>query len=263
MKLRDKVALVTGGSSGIGREICLAFAREGAKIGVVASRDERKAQTVVDQITELGGEGLAIVADVRKPEDLRAAVGSVTATYGGLDILVNSAGVHYQTPMGTSDPVDIDRIIDINLKGTLYAINAAVPALEARGGGKIISMSSMMGFSGAADNATYCATKAGIAHMTKALARELGPKGINVNAIAPGFTATPMNEAMRTKPELKELLDYFDSITPGRLHSMPEEIAVMAVFLASADGLPMHGSTVLMDEGVSAGISWPKAAADQ
>jgi 3-oxoacyl-[acyl-carrier protein] reductase len=263
MKLQDKVALVTGGSSGIGREICLAFAGEGARIGVIASSDKLKAQTVVDQITEIGGEALAIVADVTEAEDLRAAVDSVTAAYGGLDILVNSAGVHYQTRMGTCDPADIDRIIDINLKGALHAINAAVPALEARGGGKIISMSSMMGFIGMPDNATYCATKAGIAHMTKALARELAPKGINVNAIAPGFTATPMNEVMRTKPEFKELLDYFASITPGRLHSMPEEIAVMAVFLASDDALPMHGSTVMMDEGVSTGVSWPKAAADQ
>ena len=99
MKLKDKIALVTGGSSGIGREICLAFANEGAKIGVVASSDPSKAQAVVDQILAEGGEATAIVADVTNAEELNAAVGSIVSAYGGLDILVNSAGVHYPTPM--------------------------------------------------------------------------------------------------------------------------------------------------------------------
>ena len=126
-----------------------------------------------------------------------------------------------------------------------------VPALEARGSGKIINFASTMGLIGVADNVTYCATKAGIVNMTKALARELGPKKINVNAIAPGFTATPMNTATREDPAA---LEYFASITPGRVYALPEEIARMALFLACDDGLPMHGSTVLMDEGIGAGI---------
>ena len=251
MKLKDKIALVTGGSSGIGREICLAFANEGAKIGVVASSDPSKAQAVVDQILAKGGEATAIVADVTSAEELKAAVDSIVSAYGGLDILVNSAGVHYPTPMGTSEQADIDRMIDINLRGPLYAINAAVPALEARGSGKIISLASTMGLIGVANNATYSATKAGIVNMTKALARELAPKQINVNAIAPGFTATPMNQHTRDD---QAQLDYFASITPGRVYAQPEEIARMAVFLASDDGLPMHGSTVVMDEGLSTGI---------
>ena len=254
MRLKDKVALVTGGSSGIGTEICLAFAKEGAKVGVVASSNKDKAQAVVDKIAADGGEALAIVADVTKVDELKAAVESVTAAYGGLDILVNSAGVHYPTPMGATDPSDLDRMIDIDFRGTVQAINVAVPALEARGGGKIINMSSCLAFMGWAGHATYCGIKAGIANMTKALACELGPRNINVNAIAPGFTASPMNEGLRTQPEFKEQLEYLGSITPGRLYSMPEDIAKMAVFLASDDALPMHGSTVLMDEGISAGI---------
>jgi 3-oxoacyl-[acyl-carrier protein] reductase len=254
MKLKDKVALVTGGSSGIGKEICLAFAREGARVGVVASSNKDKAQAVVDQIISDRGEALAIVADVKKVDDLKSAVDAVTSAFGGLDILVNSAGVHYPTPMGATDPSDIDRMIDINLRGTLHAINVAVPALEARGGGKIINMSSSLGFMGWATHATYCATKAGIANMTKALARELGPKNINVNAIAPGFTASPMNEAFRTQPEFKEQLDHIASVTPGRLYSIPEDMAGMAVFIASDEGRAMHGTTVLMDEGGSTGI---------
>jgi 3-oxoacyl-[acyl-carrier protein] reductase len=254
VKLQDKVALVTGGSSGIGKEICLAFAKEGARVGVVASSEKDKAQAVVDQITSERGEAIAIVADVTKVDELKAAVEAVTAAYGGLDILVNSAGVHYPTPIGETDPADLDRMIDINFRGTVHAINVAVPALEARGGGKIINMSSCLGFMGWAGHATYCGIKAGIANMTKALARELGPRQINVNAIAPGFTATPMNEEFRTNPEFKEQLEYVRSVTPGRLHSMPEDMAKMAVFLASDDALPMHGSTVLMDEGLAAGI---------
>lgn len=251
MKLEHKVALVTGGSSGIGREICLAFAEEGAKVGVVASSDVSKAQAVVDEIMAAGGEACAIVADVTNAAELKAAVDSISSAYGGLDILVNSAGVHYPTPMGTSEQADIDRMIDINLRGPLYAINAAVPALEARGSGKIINLASTMGLIGVANNATYSATKAGIINMTKALARELAPKQINVNAIAPGFTATPMNLHTRTDPGQ---LEYFASITPGRVYAQPEEIARMAVFLASDEGLPMHGSTVVMDEGLSTGI---------
>lgn len=254
MKLLDKVALVTGGSSGIGREICLAFAREGAKVAVVASSDASKAQAVVDQIAADGGDAMAVVADVTRVDDIRAAVDAVTSTFGGLDILVNSAGVHYPTPIGATDPSDFDRMIDINFRGTIQAINVAVPALEARGGGKIINMSSTLGFIGWKTHAVYGGIKAGIAHMTRALARELAPKHINVNAIAPGFTATPMNEAMRTRPEFKADFDHLAEVTPGRVYSMPDEIARMAVFLASDDGIPMHGSTVLMDEGLASGV---------
>ena len=254
MKLRNKVALVIGGSSGIGKAICIAFAKEGAKIGVVASSDVNKANAVVEQITADGGEALAITADVTKVDELKTAVNAVTEAFGGLDILVNSAGVHYVTPMGETDPADIDRMIDVNLRGTLQAINVAVPALKDRGGGKIISLSSNLGFMGWARQATYCATKAAIANMTKALARELAPHGINVNAIAPGLTATPMNEALRTQPEFKEMLDHVRARTPGRLYSFPEDIAGLAVFLASADGIAMPGATVIMDEGGSTGI---------
>lgn len=254
MKLKDKVALVTGGSSGIGKAICIAFAKEGAKIGVVASSDLNKAQAVVDEIAADGGDALAITADVTKVDELEAAVDTITETYGGLDILVNSAGVHVPTPIGETDPAVFDRMIDISFRGTIYAINVAVPALEARGGGKIINMSSTLGFTGWKTHAIYGGIKAGIAHMTKALALELAPKHINVNAIAPGFTATPMNEAMRTQPEFKEQFDHLAAVTPGRVYSTPEEIARMAVFLASDDGLPMHGSTVRMDEGLASGV---------
>ena len=130
-------------------------------------------------------------------------------------------------------------------------MNAAAPAIEARGGGKIVNFASTMGMMGVADNATYCATKAGVVNMTKALACELAPKKINVNAIAPGFTATPMNAHTRADPKAVE---FYAELTPGRPYAQPEEIARMALFLASDDGLPMHGSTVLMDEGIGAGI---------
>ncbi len=254
MKLQDKVALVTGGSSGIGKEICLAFAREGARVGVVASSDMNKAQAVVDQITSHRSEAIAIVADVTKVDDLRAAVDAVTSAFGGLDILVNSAGVHYPTPIGETEPEAIDRMIDINLRGTIHSINVAVPVLEARGGGKIINLSSCLGFMGWKTHAIYGATKAGIAHLTKGLARELAPKNININAIAPGFTASPMNEAFRTQPEFKEQFEYLKSVTPGRDYSTPEDMAGLAVFLASDDAIAMHGATVLMDEGMSTGV---------
>lgn len=255
MKLKDKVALVTGGSSGIGTAISLLFAKEGAKVAVVANSDLKKAQTVVDEITVAGGSAQAFTSDITKASNVEALVKKVKDAFGGIDILVNSAGVFYPTPAGETKAADSDRMIDINLRGLFYAVNAVVPLMKARGSGKIINMSSVAGVMGFGTYAIYCATKAGVAHMTKALALELAPHGINVNAIAPGNTATPMNEDIRTDPELKPVYDYMASRTPSaRTYSTAEEMAGIALLLASEDGRAMHGTTIVSDEGLSAGL---------
>ena len=255
MKLKNYTALVTGGSSGIGTEVCLQLAAEGVNVGVVASADLGKAQIVVDQIKMDGGKATALVGNVAKPASVAILVKNAEATLGPIDILINAAGVYENTPIGYTDESVIDHLIDINLKGTFRMINAIAPGMKDRRRGKIVNFSSVNAFIGVGSQSLYCACKAGIDLMTRAMARELAPYDVNINSIAPGATKTPMNEALRTLPEHKEVLNSFMSNTPSNTtFSDPAEIARMVVFLASDDGRPMHGSNVLMDEGLAAGI---------
>lgn len=252
MKLNDKVALITGGSQGIGESIARRFAAEGARIAVVASSDVKKAQRVADQLGSGKARGYACnVCDAGAVAKLTA---QIATDFGRIDILVNSAGVFYPTPVG-SDSTAADRMFDINLKGSWNAINAVAPVMKAQKSGKIINISSICGVMGFGTYAVYCATKGGIIMMTRALACELAPHGINVNCIGPGNTATPMNENIRTDPALRPMLDMMAARTPsGRTYSEAEDMANIALFLASDDARAMHGSFVLADEGFSAGM---------
>jgi NAD(P)-dependent dehydrogenase (short-subunit alcohol dehydrogenase family) len=255
MKLRGKVALVTGGSQGIGAAIAERLAVEGAAAAVLASASMAKAQAVVDRIRAKGGKAEGFVADVIHPDQISKVVRDVEAILGPIEILVNSAGVYYATPVGETDEAAYDRMIDINLKGTWNAINAAAPGMKARRRGKIVNISSVAGVMGIGTNAVYCASKAGVIMMTRALANELAPHGINVNCISPGNTATPMNYEIRTSPALKHFLEAMAARTPsGRVYSTAEEIAGVALFLVSDETRAMHGSNVLIDEGFSAGL---------
>lgn len=252
MKLSDKVALITGSSQGIGEAIAACFAREGAAVAVVASSSVDKAGAVAHK---LGCGARPYTCDVRSTASVDALVAQVAQDFGRIDILVNSAGVFYATPVGTTTEPDFDRLVDINVKGTWNLINAVAPGMVKRRQGKILNLASVAGVMGLGTYAVYCATKAGIIMMTRALACELAPHGINVNCIAPGNTATPMNEDIRTKPELKPFLDFMAARTPsGRTYSTAEDMAGIALFLCSEDGRAMHGSCVLADEGFSAGL---------
>jgi 3-oxoacyl-[acyl-carrier protein] reductase len=252
MKLANKVALVTGGSQGIGEAIAMRFAREGASVAVVASSSLAKAKAVAEKI---GPKARAYACDVRDGAAVDAMVAQAVKDFGRIDILMNSAGVFYPTPVGGTKEADFARTIDINLKGTWNTINAAAPAMKERKSGKIINMASVAGVMGIGTYAAYTASKAGIIMMTRSLACELAPHGINVNCIAPGNTATPMNEDIRTKPEMKPFLDFMAARTPsGRTYSDPEDIANIAAFLASDESRAMHGSCLLADEGFSAGV---------
>lgn len=255
MRLKDKVAIVTGGTQGIGRATVRRLAADGAIVVVVASADLMRARVVADEVIAAGGSAVPKVADVRKSSELRQLVAEVTAELPPIDILVNGAGVFLPSPAGEANEDDVDRMIDINLKGTFMAINAVVPAMKARQSGKIVSIASVASSMGVGTYAIYCGTKAAVSMMTRALACELAPHGINVNAVAPGNTATPMNESIRTSPQFKPMLDAMTARTPsGRTFSTPEEIAAMVAFLVSDEARSMHGSTVLMDEGFSAGL---------
>ena len=255
MKLEGKVALVTGGSSGIGEAIALRFAAEGARVAVAGAADIGKAQGVADRIAAQGGEAGAFVADVTQVDAVKRLVADVKAAFGRIDILVNSAGIFEPTPVGETDEAEYDRLMDVNVKGTFFAINEVAPLMRAQGGGRIVNLSSVTGVMGFKTFSVYCASKAAINYLTRALALELGPHDIAVNAILPGNTATPMNVKIRTEPQYEEMLDGMAAITPStRTYSDPEDMAAAAVFLCSQEGRAAHGSLLLLDEGISCGI---------
>ena len=255
MRLKDQVALVTGGTSGIGEATAELFAAEGAGVALVGSADMEKALGVAERISAAGGAASPYVADLREVSQIERLVADVVGDFGRIDILVNSAGLFYPTPMGEISEAEYDNMLDVHLKATFFCINAVVPLMKAQGGGKIINLSSVCGVMGVRAYSAYCASKAGINMMTRALAVELAPHGIAVNALLPGNTATPMNENVRTEPKFKPMLDAMSERTPsGRTYSEPEDMARAALFLASEDSRAMHGSLMLLDEGISAGM---------
>jgi 3-oxoacyl-[acyl-carrier protein] reductase len=254
MRFVDNVVLVTGGSQGIGEAVCRKFAAEGAHIAVVASSDKVKAQATVDAIASTGGSARAFVCNVAKAHEIETLVADVLAAFGRIDILVNSAGVFYPTPIGRTDEAMFDRMCDINLKGCFFVCNAVAPQMIARGSGKIVNISSTAGIIGRRDYVVYCATKAGVLQMGKAMAVALAPHGINVNTIAPGNVETPMNEDIRTLPEFAANRALIAERTPAkRLFADREEIAEAALFLASEAAISMHGAVMVIDNGVTVG----------
>ncbi len=185
MRLMDKVAIVTGGGQGIGKGIALMFAKEGAKVAI-AQRTEAKLEQTVREVEALGGQVLAMSADVGKAHDVKALVEATVERFGGLDILVNNAGVGLEAPVDEVDMADYDRLMDTNLKGMYLGCHFGVPEMKARGKGAIINISSVHGVDGARLNSVYAATKGGIIGCTRALAAELAPSGIRANTISPG-----------------------------------------------------------------------------
>jgi 3-oxoacyl-[acyl-carrier protein] reductase len=255
MQLKNKVALITGGSSGIGAEICALFAAEGAKVAVVASHDKSKAQQVANPIAAAGGTVQAFVCDVRDVQQIEKLVTEVREAFGDIDILVNGAGVFYPTKLGDTPEEHFDDIVDSCLKGAFYMCHAVGPGMAERGGGKIVNFGSAAGIQGRSAYIVYGAAKAGVMQMTRSLACALAPQGINVNCIAPGNTATPMNENVRTEDVYAETREIIKSrALSGRPFSDPKEIAAMALFLVSDAAKPMHGETVVIDEGANIGF---------
>lgn len=253
MKLARKVVIVSGGSQGIGEAIARLYAQEGARVAVVSSSSLDKAQAVVDGIAGAGGQARPYVCDVRKMEEVARLVSDVEHDLGPVDIVLNAAGVFYPTPAGATPEDDFDRMVDINLKGTWNIVGGVVPGMKQRGRGKIICMASVASVYGVAPFAVYCATKAAVVQMVRALALELAPHGVQINAIAPGNTASPMNEAMRSDPATVAAIA---AATPsGRAFASVDDIAAIALFLASDDSRAMHGSCLLADEGISCGMT--------
>ncbi len=245
MRLQGKIAVITGGTSGIGKATALRFAKEGADV-VVWARNPQKGEDFVKEAKQQGCTITFMPVDVSKFEEVEAAANKVKELKGGVDILVNDAGITNDASLKKMTPQMWQNVIDINLTGTFNCVKCISPFMLEKGYGRIINVSSVVGLYGNFGQTNYVATKAGIIGMTKTLGRELGRKGITVNAVAPGFIATDMVAKMP-----KEVLDGMIAKVPvGRLGT-PEDIASMFTFLASDEASYVNGATFSVDGGMT------------
>ena len=241
-----KIALVTGGSRGIGRAVCLALAKSGADVAVNYAGKEEAAQQTCRMCEELGARTLAIQADVADNAQVNAMVDQVIAQFGRLDILVCNAGITRDNLLMRMAEQDFDQVIATNLKGVWNCMKAVCRPMMKQRWGRIVSMSSVVGVAGNAGQVNYAASKAGVIGMTKSLARELGSRGVTVNAIAPGFIETDMTAVL---PEnIKEGL--LGSIPLGQL-GQAEEVAALAAFLCSEQAGYITGQVIHVDGGMA------------
>lgn len=252
MRLKDKVALITGGTSGIGEATAMLFAREGACVAITG-RNDKRGKGVVRRISDQGGEALFVRADVSLAKDCRHAVDATVEKFGGLDILFNNAGVFYpQTALQCSER-EWDEQININLKGTFLMSKFALPEMIKRKRGVIINNASGWGIVGGDRAVAYCASKGGVVLMTKAMAIDHGAQGIRVNCVCPGDVETPMLPADAKMRGLKwdEYLAACAKRPLARVGTA-DEIAKAVVFLASDDSSFMTGAALVVDGGGTA-----------
>ena len=226
--LEGKTALVTGATRGIGRAIALKFAAEGANIAFTYRSQHEAAQSLVAEVEALGVSVKGYPSDAASFEDVHAVVEDVKATFGRIDVLVNNAGITRDGLMMRMDEAAWDAVIDTNLKSAFNFIHACTPVMARQRGGSIINMSSVVGIAGNAGQCNYAASKAGLIGLTKSFAKEMGPRGIRANCIAPGFIATDMTDAL---PEAMRA--DLEKQIPLRRGGTPEDVAGVALFLAS------------------------------
>lgn len=242
--LKDKRVLITGGASGIGRSTVKRFLEEGSQVAVL----DRDAKGCLALEKEMPRVKRAVVADVAKPEEVAGAFAEVDDMWGGLDVLVNNAGISIRHPFLEITPAQWQDVIDVNLNGVFYVAKETAVRMESGNGGVILNMGSTNGLVGAHYYASYNASKAGVIELTRTMALELAPK-IRVNAVCPGYILTPMQEAEYTK----EMLDACVKRIPlGRMGS-PEEVAALFAFLASDDAGFITGQIFVIDGGEIAG----------
>ena len=254
MKLADKVAIITGGNSGIGEATAELFSREGARV-CITGRNEKRCRKVVAKINSSGGEAVFVVADVRFPDECRKTVETTLETFGRVDILLNNAGVYFPNDTLGCSEEEWDLTVDISLKGTFLMSKFALPSMIEHRSGVIINVSSGWGVQGGKNAVSYCAAKGGVVLMTKAMALDHSAQGIRVNCLCPGDVKTPMldEDARMQGLTLEEYYARANAQRPmGRIGTV-EEIAKAALFLASDDSTYMTGANLVVDGGGTAG----------
>ncbi len=242
--LENKVALVTGGGNGIGRAISLLFSRNGARV-VVGDIETADAERVSTEIIENQGEAIPLTVDVVRKTSVNHMVDEVLKRWGRIDILVNNAGGAIRKQVLDMEEAEWDQIVDLNLKSTFLCSQAVLPAMTRQAYGKIVSLSSIYGFTGSESRANYAAAKAGVAAFTKSLALEVAHAGINVNAIAPGLVATPRVRGRYSDEDWQNRVSTF----PVGRAAEPEEIAQAALFLVQDQNRYVTGQTIHVNGG--------------
>jgi 3-oxoacyl-[acyl-carrier protein] reductase len=249
MHLTNKVTLITGGGSGIGRASCLAFAQAGARV-VVVGRTLGKVEAVAAEIRAAGGEALAIEADVSQGVDVQRMIAAAVKRFGGLDVLFNNAGV---SPVGSVTEIseaEWDECMAIDLRSVFLGAKYAIPELRTRGGGVILSTAGTFGLRAARNKAAYSAAKAGVVNLTRAIALDYARDDIRCNVICPGYVDTPLNEGFDITAR-DQFLDRYQPL-PGIIQA--DEVASLAVYLASDAAKMITGQTFVVDAGQQAGM---------
>ncbi|MDH2069277.1 (S)-acetoin forming diacetyl reductase [Pantoea sp. GD03673] len=254
--MKNRVAFVTGAGQGIGEAIALRLAKDGLAVAV-ADFNQETARQVAEKITRQGGKAIALKVDVSQRDQVMAAVDEARRTLGGFDVIVNNAGIAPSTPIAEITEAVVDKVYNVNVKGVIWGMQAAIKAFEAEGhGGKIINACSQAGHVGNPELAVYSSSKFAVRGLTQTAARDLAPAGITVNAFCPGIVRTPMWEAIDRqiseaagKPAGYGTAEFAKRITLGRL-SEPEDVAACVAYLASPDSDYMTGQSLLIDGGM-------------
>jgi len=245
-KLNGKVALVTGGTSGIGKTTAIEFARAGAKV-VLTGRREKEGAQVVDEIRKLGGDGAFVRADVAKDSDVKAMVDFTVSKHGRLDVAFNNAGVEWTGPLDQATEAEYRRVFDINVWGVLNSMRHEIPVMLKNGGGAIVNNSSVAGHVGLGQVSVYIASKHAVEGLTKSVALEFAKQNIRINAVAPGVIATDMLD--RCAGKAGEMRDSLTSIIPVGRIGAGEEIAAAVLYLCSDDAKFTTGTSLVVDGG--------------
>ncbi len=244
MRVENKVVIITGAGSGIGKETALLFGKEGAKV-VVADVNEKAGEETAQEIRNNGADAFFAKLDVSDREQAQQVVKDTLERYGKLDILINNAGIIQDALISKMSEKQWDNVINIDLKGPFNCIQAVVEAMTSHGTGEIINVSSIVGLYGNIGQSNYSAAKAGLIGLTKTLAKELGRKGIRVNAVAPGFIYTPMTA---TVPE--KILEMMKEKTPIKRLGHPDDVACALLYLASDEANFVNGAVLSVDGGL-------------
>ncbi len=243
--LKDKIALVTGGGRGIGRAICQELAARGATVVVNYKRSAAAAEEIVAEMQNGPGMGRALQADVSDAEQVATLFKTISSEFGRIDILVNNAGMTRDNVIMMMKPADFDVVIETNLRSCWLCCKTAARAMMRKRSGSIINISSVVGIAGNGGQSNYAASKAGIIGLTKSLAKEVAPRGIRVNAVAPGFVDTAMTADL--SDEIRQ--QAIDAIPLGRMGA-PQDIAKAVAFLASEEAAYITGQTLVVDGGM-------------